>query len=76
MLGVLSPVLTPFLKDGLLRPDPKRFAAHCRWLLRSDVGLAVFGTNSEANSMTVDEKAMLLESLVQAGGVDPTRYAF
>ncbi len=74
---MLSPVLTPFLHSSgspLLRPDPRRLAQHCRWLLRSDVGLAVFGTNSEANSMTVDEKAMLLESLVQQGGVDPARY--
>lgn len=83
MRGVLSPVLTPFVKAAafaggggggvLLRPDPMRFVAHCRWLLQSHVGLAIFGTNSEANSMTVDEKTMLLESLIKQGGVDPTR---
>lgn len=74
MRGVLSPVLTPFVKAaGLMRPDPARFVAQCRWLLQSHVGLAVFGTNSEANSMTVDEKTMLLESLVKQGGVDPAR---
>ena len=37
-----------------------------------DVGLAVFGTNSEANSLAVDEKIELLDRLV-AGGVDPAR---
>lgn len=77
MRGVLSPVLTPFVRSaagGLLMPDPSRFVAHCRWLVRNQVGLAIFGTNSEANSMTVEEKAVLLESLVQQGGVDPARY--
>jgi 4-hydroxy-tetrahydrodipicolinate synthase len=50
--GVLSPVVTPFRKD--YSPDADRFVAHCRWLLRSGcAGLAVFGTNSEANSLSV-----------------------
>jgi len=63
--GVLSPVVTPFTAD--LRPDAARLARHCRWLLASDVGLAVFGTNSEGNSLTVAEKLALLDSLVEAG---------
>ena len=65
--GVLSPVITPFRKD--YSPDAERFVRHCRWLLKSGcAGLAVFGTNSEANSMSVAEKRKLLEALV-AGGV-------
>jgi 4-hydroxy-tetrahydrodipicolinate synthase len=65
--GVLAPVITPFRKD--YSPDAERFARHCRWLLKSGcAGLAVFGTNSEANSMSVGEKRKLLEALV-AGGV-------
>ena len=65
--GVLSPVVTPFRKD--YAPDADRFVRHCRWLLKSGCsGLAVFGTNSEANSMSVPEKRRLLEALV-AGGV-------
>jgi len=65
--GVLSPVVTPFRKD--YAPDAERFVRHCRWLLKSGCsGLAVFGTNSEANSMSVPEKRRLLEALV-AGGV-------
>jgi 4-hydroxy-tetrahydrodipicolinate synthase len=65
--GVLSPVITPFGKD--YSPDADRFVRHCRWLLKSGcAGLAVFGTNSEANSMSVAEKRRLLEALV-AGGV-------
>jgi len=68
--GVLSPVVTPFRPD--LTPDPERFLRHCRWLLSQDVGLAVFGTNSEANSLSVDERIELLDRLVGAG-LDPTR---
>lgn len=68
--GVLSPVVTPFKAD--LSPDPERFVRQCRWLLSQDVGLAVFGTNSEANSLSTDEKVELLDRLVGAG-VDPAR---
>ena len=67
--GVLSPVITPFRKD--YAPDEERFVRHCRWLLKSGcAGLAIFGTNSEANSMSVSEKRRLLEALVK-GGVSP-----
>jgi len=68
--GVLSPVVTPFGAD--LTPDAERFARHCRWLLSQNVGLAVFGTNSEANSLSVEEKIELLDGLV-AAGLDPAR---
>ena len=68
--GVLSPVVTPFKAD--LAPDPERFVRHCRWLLSQNVGLAVFGTNSEANSLSVEEKIDLLDRLVGAG-LDPAR---
>ncbi len=50
-----------------LHPDHDRYVRHCRWLIEQDVGLAVFGTNSEANSLAVDEKMSLLETLVDAG---------
>src|SRR6266536_2495665 len=68
--GVLAPVVTPFKSD--LSPDSQRLIAHCRWLLSQNCGLAVFGTNSEANSLSMEERAMLLEELV-AAGVDPSR---
>jgi 4-hydroxy-tetrahydrodipicolinate synthase len=65
--GVLAPVVTPFRAD--YSPDAERFVRHCQWLLAQGcAGLAVFGTNSEANSMSVAEKVALLEALV-AGGV-------
>jgi 4-hydroxy-tetrahydrodipicolinate synthase len=68
--GVFSPVLTPFQAD--YSPDPDRFIRHCRWLLDQEVGLAVFGTNSEANSMAVAEKRGLLAALLEAG-IPPAR---
>lgn len=68
--GVLSPVVTPFKDD--LSPDPERLIKQCQWLLSQNVGLAVFGTNSEANSLSVDEKIMLLDQLA-AAGVDTGR---
>jgi Dihydrodipicolinate synthase/N-acetylneuraminate lyase len=68
--GVLAPVVTPFKAD--LSPDPDRLAGHCRWLLSQNVSLAVFGTNSEANSLSVDEKIELLDCLM-AMGIDPSR---
>ena len=63
--GVLSPVVTPFKHD--LSPDPEKLVQHCRWLLSQNVGLAVFGTTSEANSLSVEEKISLLDQLVDAG---------
>jgi 4-hydroxy-tetrahydrodipicolinate synthase len=63
--GVMAPVLTPFEAD--LSPSLPRFVAHCRWLLAQGVGLSIFGTNSEANSLTVREKRALLDGLVEAG---------
>ncbi len=68
--GVLAPVVTPFKAD--LSPDRQRFIRHCQWLLSQNCGLAVFGTNSEANSMAAEERSTLLDALV-AGGIDPAR---
>jgi 4-hydroxy-tetrahydrodipicolinate synthase len=68
--GVLAPVVTPFKPD--LSPDPVRFAAHCKWLISQNCGLAVFGTNSEANSLAANERMDLLDALVGAG-VDASR---
>jgi len=65
---VLAPVITPFNED--LSANGEKFIAHCRWLVSQGVSLAVFGTNSEANSLSVDEKIALLDQLVTAG-IDP-----
>ena len=63
--GVLAPVLTPF--DADLKPDPARFVRLCQWLTRQECGLAMFGTNSEGNSLSVDERIALLEAAAGAG---------
>lgn len=63
--GVLAPVVTPFTPD--LQPDSARLVRQCRWLVAQDVGLAVFGTNSEGNSLSLREKRDLLDALVDAG---------
>jgi 4-hydroxy-tetrahydrodipicolinate synthase len=64
--GVLVPVLTPFTPSG--EPDAGRFVAFCRWLLDQGAGgLAIFGTTSEANSMSPAERMELLDRLIEAG---------
>jgi len=64
--GVLVPVLTPFTPSG--EPDAGRFVAFCRWLLDQGAGgLAIFGTTSEANSMSPGERMELLDRLIAAG---------
>ncbi len=66
MQGVLAPVLTPFDRD--LNPDPARFARFCKSLLEEGCSaLAPFGTTSEANSLSVDERERLLDALLEAG---------
>jgi 4-hydroxy-tetrahydrodipicolinate synthase len=66
--GVLSPVVTPFTAD--LSVDAERLVRHCRWLVSQNCGLAVFGTNSEANSLSIEERLELLDALIEAG-IDP-----
>ena len=64
--GVLVPALTPFAASG--EPDAGRFIAFCRWLLDQGAnGLAIFGTTSEANSMSAAERMALLDQLIAAG---------
>ncbi len=71
LTGVLAPVLTPFQRD--LSPDAERLARHCRWLLdHGCAALAPFGTTSEANSLSADEREQLLDALLDAG-IPPDR---
>lgn len=66
--AVLSPVLTPFNQDG--SPDAKKLLKQCQWLESNGVGQAIFGTNSEANSMSAPQKMGTLTALVE-GGLNP-----
>lgn len=69
--GVWSPVLMPV--DADLALDTERFVAHARWLLDKGChGLALFGTTSEANSFSLDERMGLLEAAL-AAGIAPDR---
>jgi len=66
MQGILAPVLTPFDRD--LNPDPARFVRFCRGLLDEGCdGLAPFGTTSEGNSLSLDERERLLDALLDSG---------
>ena len=62
--GILTPVITPFKNN--LKPDHKLLIKQCQWLLSKNVSLAVFGTNSEANSLSLEEKISLLNRLIEA----------
>ena len=67
--GVLVPAITPFKADYSV--DSVLFNKICHWLMGQGAnGLAVFGTTSEANSLTMQERQSLLEGLV-ADGIDP-----
>jgi 4-hydroxy-tetrahydrodipicolinate synthase len=66
--AVLSPVITPFNKDG--SPDTQKLLKQCQWLEASGVGQAIYGTNSEANSMSTVQKMATLTSLIE-GGLNP-----
>jgi 4-hydroxy-tetrahydrodipicolinate synthase len=68
--GVFAPVLTPFTEK--LAPDRTLFVRFCQWLIGQGAGLAAFGTNSEANSLSVEEKLDLLNALLEAG-IKPDR---
>ncbi len=68
--GIFSPVITPFNPDYSI--DHKKLANQCEWLISQGVGLAVFGTNSEASSLSVDEKIFLLDKLIDYG-INPNK---
>lgn len=64
--GVWVPCLTPFRND--LSVNQEALVTHCRWLLEQGAdGLAVLGTTSEANSLTLEERMTILENLADAG---------
>lgn len=63
--GVFAPVITPFDRED--HPDAHRFVKLCRWLLSRNAGLAMFGTNSEANSLSLVERRGLLDAALAAG---------
>lgn len=63
--GCYAPVLTPFNSDRTVNVDA--YISHCRWLISQGCDLAIFGTNSEACSVSVEERIALTEALLEAG---------
>ncbi|MEM8646709.1 MAG: dihydrodipicolinate synthase family protein [Pseudomonadota bacterium] len=63
--GLFTPVLTPFTASYDV--DQDRYVKFCKWVVSQGAGLACFGTNSEANSLSVEERIELLDLLVDAG---------
>jgi 4-hydroxy-tetrahydrodipicolinate synthase len=69
--GIIAPLVTAFQQDRAI--DFDRSIAHAHWLLEHGCdGLAVFGTTSEANSLSLLERKRLLEAIVNSG-IDPAR---
>ena len=69
--GIWAPLLMP-LKENL-EVDLGRMVALAEELLASGCnGLALFGTTSEANSFSLEERMLALEHCVKAG-IDPAR---
>lgn len=71
MAGLWPPVSTPFRPDGSM--DEARLVKHSKALLADGAtGLAILGTTSEANSLTLDERRRAIDAHVEAG-IDASR---
>lgn len=69
--GLWTPVATPFHADGSV--NTRRLTEHCKRLLaEGSTGLAILGTTSEANSLSVDERRQIIDACVEAG-IPPDR---
>jgi 4-hydroxy-tetrahydrodipicolinate synthase len=66
LAGLWTPAATPFRADGQV--NTSRFAEHCKALLADgSTGLAILGTTSEANSLTVAERRRIIDACARAG---------
>lgn len=66
LAGLWPPVATPFRPDGSV--DEVRLVKHSKRLLDDGAhGLAILGTTSEANSLTLDERRRVIDAHVEAG---------
>ena len=67
--GLVVPMITPFDASG--KPDPERAIRFGSDLLSNGAnGLALFGTTSEGQSLSVLERIKLLDAMI-AGGIEP-----
>ena len=66
LTGLWPPVSTPFAADGSVAYD--KLVGHSRALLdEGATGLAILGTTSEANSLTLGERRRVIDAHVEAG---------
>ena len=66
LTGLWPPVATPFGANGEV--DLARLVRHSKTLLADGAhGLALLGTTSEANSLTVDERRKVIDAHLEAG---------
>jgi 4-hydroxy-tetrahydrodipicolinate synthase len=65
LAGLWPPVSTPFHADGAV--DHARLVRHAKQLLTDGAhGLAILGTTSEANSLTLDERRRVIDAHLEA----------
>jgi 4-hydroxy-tetrahydrodipicolinate synthase len=66
LTGLWPPVTTPFADDGSV--DFGKLVKHSQALLdEGATGLAILGTTSEANSLTLDERRRAIDAHIEAG---------
>lgn len=66
LTGLWPPVATPFDEGGAV--DTTRLLRHSRALLANGAsGLAILGTTSEANSLTLEERRLVIQAHVEGG---------
>ena len=71
LTGLWPPVATPFGENGAV--DTARIVQHSKAMLADGAeGLAVLGTTSEANSLTLDERRRIIDAHVE-GGIEADR---
>jgi 4-hydroxy-tetrahydrodipicolinate synthase len=69
--GLWPPVCTPFNDEGAV--DTARIVRHSKALLADGCeGLAILGTTSEANSLSLDERRRIIDAHVE-GGIEADR---
>ena len=67
--GVYAASITPFTSDYQVNHD--LLVTHCQWLIDHGCqGICLAGTTGEANSLSLDERRLLLEQVLK-GGIDP-----
>jgi len=71
LAGLWPPVATPFREDGAV--DTARIVRHSKAMIADGCeGLAILGTTSEANSLSLDERRRIIDAHVE-GGIEADR---